>query len=136
MSVSRQAAVVIVQAPSGRILVLLRGASAPYAPLHWNFPGGYIERGESGVEGALRELREETGLRLPKSRLSYLLSMKGVVTTHVLTASVAGEYMPTLPDGENIDYRWIALPDMPQPATREATFLAQQAWRKIRQMRA
>lgn len=133
---THQAAVVIVQAPSGKILVLLRGASAPYAPLHWNFPGGYIERGESGVEGALRELKEETGLPLTKSRLSYLLSMRGVVTTHVLTATVCSEFMPTMPDGENIDYKWILLPNLPYPATREAVFLAHQISRMRKQMKA
>jgi 8-oxo-dGTP diphosphatase len=33
-----------------------------YGPLNWEVPGGASEPGESVVETALRELREETGL--------------------------------------------------------------------------
>jgi 8-oxo-dGTP diphosphatase len=43
----------------GRIL-LLRHVFHPDAP--WGLPGGWLERNESPGEGAMRELREETGL--------------------------------------------------------------------------
>ena len=29
---------------------------------HWSFPAGYVDRGEVVEEGALREVKEETGL--------------------------------------------------------------------------
>ena len=35
----------------------------------WAFPGGRIDLGESPVQTAFRELEEEVGLRLPKTRL-------------------------------------------------------------------
>ncbi|MFC5831299.1 NUDIX hydrolase [Nonomuraea insulae] len=36
----------------------------------WDIPGGHLEPGESALDAAVRELYEETGLRLPPSELS------------------------------------------------------------------
>lgn len=43
-------------------VLLLRRRKEPFAGL-WVAPGGKIEPGESPVDGAVRELHEETGLR-------------------------------------------------------------------------
>ena len=44
------------------MLVLLRGATAPWFPLHWNLPGGIADEGESPEAAAARECVEETAL--------------------------------------------------------------------------
>lgn len=46
----------------GRVLLLLRGPTAPWMPYRWNLPGGMIEPGETAIEAAAREAREETDL--------------------------------------------------------------------------
>ena len=34
-----------------------------YRSGHWDFPKGHLEKGETAAQAALRELREETGIR-------------------------------------------------------------------------
>jgi 8-oxo-dGTP pyrophosphatase MutT (NUDIX family) len=41
-----------------------------YGRLNWELPGGASEPGESVVETALREVREETGLKVKAERLT------------------------------------------------------------------
>ena len=55
---------VIIEDLRGRVLLLLRGPTAPWMPNRWNLPGGKIESGEPTVEAAMRETREETNLRV------------------------------------------------------------------------
>lgn len=59
MLTRRPAARVAVLDPDGAIF-LLRYDDEEFG-LHWAMPGGGIEAGETPQEGALRELREETG---------------------------------------------------------------------------
>ncbi|MGP6172880.1 NUDIX domain-containing protein [Corynebacterium sp. A21] len=54
---------ICVYRPVGEVL-LTRRAAHKDMPLTWEFPGGSVLAGESGVEGAVRELWEETGLRV------------------------------------------------------------------------
>ena len=48
----------------GRLLTMLRSKTAPSRPLHWDLPGGALKFGEDITKGILREIREETGLKV------------------------------------------------------------------------
>ncbi|MDR3085666.1 MAG: NUDIX domain-containing protein [Christensenellaceae bacterium] len=56
-------AAIWVCAPDGRFL-LIRRAPGKIFPLYWAYPGGSALVGESGLQAALRETMEETGLAL------------------------------------------------------------------------
>lgn len=60
--------VVVVDA-AGRVLLQERDEHAPIDPVRWGLPGGDIEPGESARDGAVREVWEETALRVDASRL-------------------------------------------------------------------
>lgn len=52
---------------SGRVLLGQRPAGKPYAGW-WEFPGGKFEPGETAAQALARELREELGLQVERSR--------------------------------------------------------------------
>ena len=48
----------------GEYLISQRAASRPSYPLMWECVGGSVLRGESSVDGAVREVKEEVGIDL------------------------------------------------------------------------
>jgi 8-oxo-dGTP diphosphatase len=53
---------------NGEIL-LVKNSYVPY----WSLPGGYVHRGETGRQAAIRELIEETGIRAGAAELRLAL---------------------------------------------------------------
>jgi 8-oxo-dGTP pyrophosphatase MutT (NUDIX family) len=69
-SVHRVAAVILVDS-SGRLLLQLRDGGTTKDPHRWGPPGGRVEPGEEPYEAAVRELEEETGLRVDRLDLFW-----------------------------------------------------------------
>ncbi len=57
----------IVTNERGQILLIKR-KNQPYQD-HWALPGGYLDQNETIIQGALRELKEETGLSADNAEL-------------------------------------------------------------------
>jgi 8-oxo-dGTP pyrophosphatase MutT (NUDIX family) len=68
--VEREAVRVVVRDSQDRILLFhTHEVSVPELGTWWELPGGGIEVGESHVEAAVRELHEETGIRVAPSEV-------------------------------------------------------------------
>jgi 8-oxo-dGTP pyrophosphatase MutT (NUDIX family)/nicotinic acid mononucleotide adenylyltransferase len=66
---------VYVEDPDGLVYASVRRDTDTY-PGYFQFPGGRVEPGESSIDAAPRELREETGLDLPIDRFQLIWSGK------------------------------------------------------------
>lgn len=53
-------------------LILGKRSPSSNNPNLWNFFGGHIDVGESAVEAACRELKEETGYKIDESKLKEI----------------------------------------------------------------
>lgn len=76
----------------------------------WSFPKGHMDAGETEVETALRELREETALSavlVPGARveLSYEVSPVTIKQVALFLGEVQGE--PVTQESEIRDHRWV-----------------------------
>ncbi|MEK7820354.1 MAG: NUDIX hydrolase [Pseudomonadota bacterium] len=85
------AAVGAVVVDNGKVLLIRRGK--PPRPGQWSLPGGGQELGESYIEAAIREAREETGLAIEVLGLidvvdSITRDESGRVRFHYLLADV------------------------------------------------
>jgi 8-oxo-dGTP diphosphatase len=60
----------------------------------WQFPGGHLETGETVIECAAREVREETGLVVASLRhLGFTNRTFAVASRQYITLMISGEYV-------------------------------------------
>lgn len=93
----------------GRVLVTKRHPDKPWGGL-WEYTGGSVLKGETPLEGAVRELREETGIAVSREELRpvYITPGQAPAIYHCsLTFFDAGEQAVRLQEGETVDYRLI-----------------------------
>lgn len=104
----------------------------------WGIPKGHVDSGETLEECALREVREETGLkiqlgeRMPDVFIANSSEDKTVISW--LSVPV-GSHEPNQddPDCEIADVRWFELTQLPEIMTYQRSLIAQ-AVERIRQL--
>jgi len=98
----------IVTDGEGRLLMIKRGHE-PGAGL-WSIPGGRIEPGETDAEAVVREMIEETGLKVQVGRLIGRVQRPGlngaVIDIRDYAATVTGGTLR--PGDDAADARWVA----------------------------
>lgn len=98
----------------GKILILKR-VKEDNLKDYWDFPGGKLEDGEQPAQGASREIREETGLRVKNLRLFFCRSnIDTRKNTQFITLIFFGEIESdpqriTLCRREHSEFKWIKL---------------------------
>ncbi len=109
----------IITGADGRLLLIKRGQE-PEAG-RWSLPGGRVEHGESDQQAVVREVREETGLRVIPGRLVGAVRRPGpggtVLDIRDYAAAVTGGDLSAGDDAA--DARWVVPGDIGElPLTR------------------
>ncbi|MFI5754612.1 NUDIX hydrolase [Streptomyces sp. NPDC051569] len=105
---------VIVRDSAGRILLGLHHGGT------WELPGGKLDPGESVTAAAVRELREETGLRTHERDVTVFAMLHDETggLTRVSMAAVVTVYdgVPVAAEPELIrEWRWAPVDELPSP---------------------
>lgn len=126
----------------GRLLLTKRSPEKEYFPNEWENSGGAVLAGETSAEGAVRELREETGIRAAEQELILLGSCreeKSHVDTYLVLLGVSKPAV-TLQKGETADYKWVTFEEYErmadgceviEPAVRQTLPLLEQMKRLV-----
>ncbi len=87
----------------GRVLLAKRGINPRLG--YWNLPCGFLENGETIQEGAVREVFEETGVKV---RLGHLHTVYNLIHARqvylIFTAEMIGEHFETTPESTEIAF--------------------------------
>ncbi|SFD35380.1 NUDIX domain-containing protein [Streptomyces aidingensis] len=115
------AAVVVHDADAGRVLMLRRGPRAKFGRGLWDLPVGKCDPGEPVTAAAVRELWEETGLRVRAEdlQLAHVVhaargaeAPAGFVTVVFLVRRWSGEPVNREPE-KHAEVRWVPVDALP-----------------------
>jgi 8-oxo-dGTP diphosphatase len=121
----------VVKDGQGRLLLIKRGHE-PGAGL-WSLPGGRIEPGETDAEALVREMLEETGLKVAPGRLLGSVKRPGldgdVIDIRDYAATVISG---TLRAGDDAaDAMWASVADLGSLAVTDGLIDALTTWRVL-----
>jgi 8-oxo-dGTP diphosphatase len=114
----------------GDCLLLGQRIAEQAAPC-WQFPGGRLEAGESVLECAAREVREETGLTIGSARPAgfsnqlFTMAERDYVTLYVSAAHLSGEPEVKEPD-KCLGWQWFDYRQLPDPLFPPISYLLKQ----------
>ena len=113
--------------PAGtEVLLQLRGPETTYMAGHWaTAAAGHVEAGESVLEAAVREAREELGVEVDPASLVPLCAMHRTDAGNPAPIEQRVDFFFTARDwsgepsiqepGKCVDLRWVSLDDLPEP---------------------
>lgn len=118
-------AVAVVAEKDGKVLFIKRNVRP--AKGMWALPGGFIEQGETVEKAAIREFREETGLKARKAEIIKVASANSVFfrTLIIIGVKVSGISGKMKPGDDACDVKWVDAGKIP------LTFQAHRVFVKI-----
>ena len=109
----------------GNILITKRHPDKPHGNM-WEISGGSVQSGEDPLDGAVRELKEETGLSAKPGELRYMGQIiresSGCIHNFYLYEGDFDESDIVLQEGETVDFKIVA-PDEIRKMTGSGEFL-------------
>ena len=104
---------VLVRHVDGTYLLMRRDSTKPLYPNMWEAgAGGSALQGETAVEGAMRELREETGIvAATLEQLNWSLGGSCIHCRFLCVTGCAKDSIK-LQEGETCDYRWVTAQEL------------------------
>lgn len=93
---------------NNRVLITQRHPNKSY-PLKWENTGGSILKGETPIQGAIRELYEETGIKVTENQIQFAYKEVGTQPQlyRCFVALVDDDIQIKLQDGETVDYKFL-----------------------------
>ena len=109
----RVGAAALITDERGRVLLVRH----TYGRKNWELPGGVVEQGESPMDGAVREVQEETGLSVAPTQLTGIYYDPDADFLHFVFRCVpTGSGAVPRPDGAEVDECAFWGPDtLPRP---------------------
>ncbi len=105
---------ILVRHTDGQYLLMRRSPGKAY-PLYWEATaGGSVLQGETALEGAVRELREETGIKTDTLEEMEHFANDKTHSAYFVFVCVTGcdKDSIILQEGETCDYKWVDREDI------------------------
>ena len=102
---------IVVRNFKGEILILERSMQDDFCPGVWSLPGGKIESGETPIQGTIRELEEETGIKA-ESVTGLGEKKRTDSTTHYFETFIFDPKLTYLDNEEHYRYQWVKPEDL------------------------
>jgi len=90
-----------------RLLLLLRGETAPWMPNRYCLPGGGLNSGESLIDGAVREIYEETSIELDSNFLVPMTVKYNCDYNKIVMVYKSPNMLSVSLNWEHSDYQWV-----------------------------
>ena len=98
---------------NGKILIQQRLATAKKCPNMWEVASGGVNAGETSLDGAIREVKEELGIIIDKKDLMFIGSYARIndyVEVFLLKSNILVSDLK-LQEDEVQDAKWVSIPD-------------------------
>ncbi len=112
---------IVIRQIDGRPHIMLHQRKKEHGNGNWGSGGGHLEYGESILDCAMRELREEAGpgVKVKNVRMLGVYNFTEKKPKHYVDISFVGEWEAGDPENmephKATDWQWFALDDLPAP---------------------